>query len=217
MNEYSHSRLSSYENCPRQFKYRYVDQIKVEGEGVEAFVGKRVHEILERLYHHVARFGKPPSLGQVLDRFRKDFASAWHDKVSIVRAENPRSFYEEHPTVVEDFVRAGLMSFYFAAENPEAAVDHAFELIDAGENQFFLARDHELFRWNTELEIIQTVTPEDFVIGQIDPERLGAEISTRVELGLFEEEPNWQDMYDADLVPTLYDEAGELIWIPMGS
>lgn len=95
MNEYSHSRLSSYENCPRQFKYRYVDQIKVEGEGVEAFVGKRVHEILERLYHHVARFGKPPSLGQVLDRFRQDFAGAWHDKVSIVNAENPREYYEQ--------------------------------------------------------------------------------------------------------------------------
>lgn len=95
MTEYSHSRLSSYENCPRQFKYRYVDQIKVEGEGVEAFVGKRVHEILERLYHHVARFAKPPSLGQVLDRFRQDFARAWHDKVAIVNAENPREFYEQ--------------------------------------------------------------------------------------------------------------------------
>jgi putative RecB family exonuclease len=93
--EYSHSRLSTYENCPRQFKYRYIDQIKVEGEGVEAFVGKRVHEILERLYHHVARFGKPPSLGQVLDRFRQDFERAWHDKVTIVNAENPRAFYEQ--------------------------------------------------------------------------------------------------------------------------
>jgi putative RecB family exonuclease len=93
--EYSHSRLSTYENCPRQFKYKYIDQLKVEGEGVEAFVGKRVHEILERLYHHVARHGRPPSLGQVLDRFRQDFSHAWHDKIAIVRAENPRSFYED--------------------------------------------------------------------------------------------------------------------------
>jgi putative RecB family exonuclease len=93
--EYSHSRLSSFENCPRQFKYRYVDQRKVEGEGVEAFVGKRVHEILERLHHHVARHGRPPSLGQVLERFHQDFARAWHDKVSIVNVETPASFYEE--------------------------------------------------------------------------------------------------------------------------
>ncbi len=95
MTEYSHSRLSSYENCPRQFKYRYVEQIKVETEGVEAFMGKRVHEILERLYHHVARNGRPPSLAQVLERHRQDWEQSWHDKIVIVRAENPREYYLE--------------------------------------------------------------------------------------------------------------------------
>jgi putative RecB family exonuclease len=93
--EYSHSRLSSFENCPRQFKYRYIDQLKVDTEGVEAFMGKRVHEILERLYHHVARNGRPPSLAQVLDRYRQDWERAWHDKVMIVRKENPRAYYLE--------------------------------------------------------------------------------------------------------------------------
>lgn len=95
MTEYSHSRLSSFENCPRQFKYRYVDQIKVEKEGVEAFMGKRVHEILERLYHHVARNGRPPSLAQVLDRYRSDWTREWHDKIAIVRSENPKEYYLE--------------------------------------------------------------------------------------------------------------------------
>ncbi len=95
MTEYSHSRLSSFENCPRQFKYRYVDQIKVDKEGVEAFMGKRVHEILERLYHHVSRNGRPPSLAQVLDRYRQDWARSWHDKIAIVRKENPPAYYLE--------------------------------------------------------------------------------------------------------------------------
>ncbi|MCP4004697.1 MAG: PD-(D/E)XK nuclease family protein [bacterium] len=93
MTVYSHSRLSSFENCPRQFKYRYVDKIKVDTEGVEAFMGKRAHEILERLYHHIARNNRPPSLAQVLDRFRKDWALAWHDQIQIVRSENPPEFY----------------------------------------------------------------------------------------------------------------------------
>ena len=95
MTEYSHSRLSSFENCPRQFKYRYIDQIKVDTEGVEAFMGKRVHEILERLYHHVARNSRPPSLAQVLERYRQDWERSWHDKVLIVRKENPREYYLE--------------------------------------------------------------------------------------------------------------------------
>ena len=91
--EYSHSRLSTFEDCPRKFRYRYVDQIKVETEGVEAFMGKRVHEILERLYHHVARHGKPPTLFQVLERFRQDWGRAWHEKVTIVRTENSGSAF----------------------------------------------------------------------------------------------------------------------------
>ena len=107
MTDYSHSRLSAFEDCPRKFKYRYVDEIKVESEGVEAFMGKRVHEILERLYHHVARFGKPPSLAQVLDRFRQDWLRAWHDKVMIVRVENPPEYYQERGArCLENFYRA---------------------------------------------------------------------------------------------------------------
>ena len=73
---YSHSRLSNFESCPRRFRYRYIDKIVVEAEGIEAFVGKRVHEILERLYHHVARHDRPPSLSQVLDRFHRDWRGA---------------------------------------------------------------------------------------------------------------------------------------------
>ncbi len=107
MTEYSHSRLSSYENCPRKFKYRYVDQIKVDTEGVEAFMGKRVHEILERLYHHVARNGRPPSLAQVLERYRKDWSQSWHEKVQIVRKENPPEYYlERGARGLENYYRA---------------------------------------------------------------------------------------------------------------
>ena len=110
MTEYSHSRLSSFENCPRKFKYRYIDQITVDTEGVEAFMGKRVHEILERLYHHVARNGRPPSLTQVLERYRQDFAQSWHDKVVIVRKENPREYYIERG--------AGCLENYYRAHYP---------------------------------------------------------------------------------------------------
>lgn len=125
-----------------------------------------------------------------------------------------RSFYEDHPTAVEDFVRAGLHGYYFAAENPEAAVDHAFGLIDAAGNEFFLAREHELYRWSVEQQLIEDVTPEDMVIGQMDVEQLGAEIELLTELGVFETLPDWESMLDASIVPTLYD-GDELIWEPM--
>jgi putative RecB family exonuclease len=47
---YSHSRISSFENCPLQYRYRYIDRIRRDVEGVEALVGKVVHEVLQLLY-----------------------------------------------------------------------------------------------------------------------------------------------------------------------
>jgi putative RecB family exonuclease len=66
---YSHSRLSSFEDCPRKFHYRYVQKLAPDTESIEAFLGKRVHEVLERLYRFTGA-GRVPSLGRVLERFR---------------------------------------------------------------------------------------------------------------------------------------------------
>jgi putative RecB family exonuclease len=107
LTQYSHSRLSSFENCPRQFAYRYLEKLPVETEGVEAFVGKRVHEILERLNHHVARYGRPPSLRRVLERFRSDWAAAWHERIEIVRSDTtPASWEERGARCLENYYRA---------------------------------------------------------------------------------------------------------------
>ena len=125
-----------------------------------------------------------------------------------------RSFYEEHPTVVEDFVRAGLRGYYFAAENPEAAIDHAFTRIEAAGNQMFLAREHELYRWRTDQQIIEDVTPEGLVIGQLNVVRLGDEIENLVDFGVFDESPDWSSMMETSVVPKLYD-GDDLIWAPM--
>jgi putative RecB family exonuclease len=65
---YSHSRLSSFEDCPRKFQYRYVLRVPVATESIEAFLGRRVHEVLERLYLFAAE-GRVPSLARVLERF----------------------------------------------------------------------------------------------------------------------------------------------------
>lgn len=93
--QYSHSRLSSFENCPQQFAFRYIDRIETQSESIEAFLGKRVHEILERLYHHVGRHGRPPSLAQVQARFRADWLAAWHDQVEIVKKEFDVAHYQQ--------------------------------------------------------------------------------------------------------------------------
>ncbi|MEE2702503.1 MAG: PD-(D/E)XK nuclease family protein [Myxococcota bacterium] len=128
---YSHSRLSSYENCPRQFEYRYVQKLETEREGIEAFVGKRVHEVLERLYHHLRRHARPPSLRQVLERFNKDWGILWHDKIEIVRKEFDTDHYQaQGRTCLENYYR----SQYPFDQEETVAVEHTvqFPLDPAG-------------------------------------------------------------------------------------
>ena len=92
---YSHSRLSTFEDCPKRFEYRYVLKIPTETEGIEAFVGKRVHQTLERLYQAAQR-GQVPSLEKVLYRYHRLFEENYDaERVRIVREGTPVEFYRQ--------------------------------------------------------------------------------------------------------------------------
>lgn len=90
---FSHSRLSAFERCPRKFQYRYLWKIPAEGESIEGFVGKRVHEVLERLHRAAVTHGVP-SLPKVLWRFQQMFADGYDaSRVRIAREGTPLDFY----------------------------------------------------------------------------------------------------------------------------
>jgi len=92
---YSHSRLSSFENCKKQFHFRYVLKIPAETEGIEAFVGKRVHEVLERLYVFVGRDQIPP-LEKVIARYHTLWDEHYDGEVvRIVKEGYTVPFYRE--------------------------------------------------------------------------------------------------------------------------
>ena len=134
---------------------------------------------------------------------------------SFATMANTMENYEAWPTAMEDFFRASLKGYEFAAENPEAAVAHAFELINVAGNPFFLAEAHELNRWAVEQEVVETVRAPGLPVGQLDPERLGEEIQVLTDLGVFEELPDWESMINTDVMPKLYDDSGALIYEPM--
>jgi putative RecB family exonuclease len=90
---YSHSRLSSFENCPKQFHFRYVLKVPRAMESVEAFLGKRVHEVLERLYRFVGQ-GLVPPLEKVVQRYHALWDEHFDpERVQVVREETPLSYY----------------------------------------------------------------------------------------------------------------------------
>jgi putative RecB family exonuclease len=87
MPTYSHSQLSTYETCPYQYKLVYIDKIKVETEGIEAFMGSRVHEALEKLYRDV-KVTKLNSLEEILDYYHQNWEKNWNEElIQIIRKD----------------------------------------------------------------------------------------------------------------------------------
>jgi len=82
---YSHSRMSTFENCPRKFAFRYVEQVKVAQETTaEAFMGSMVHDTLEHLYKMVEMERTPK--WEELNAFYEDiWSKGWNENILIVR------------------------------------------------------------------------------------------------------------------------------------
>ena len=84
---YSHSRLSSYENCPFQYKLRYVDQVQaLLGTTIEAFVGSRVHDALEWLYR-LARDGRVVTKEELVQKYQALWEAKWEDGIRVIKQE----------------------------------------------------------------------------------------------------------------------------------
>lgn len=87
MTVYSHSRLSCYEQCPQKFKFQYIDKIETEEEEtVEAFLGIRVHEALEKLYRDL-QYQKKDTLEELFVWLRQQWQEHWSDDIIIVNTE----------------------------------------------------------------------------------------------------------------------------------
>ena len=97
---FSHSAISTFEQCPRKYAFQYVERNRVETEGVEAFLGKRVHESLENL-HAAARNKSILSEQEVLDFYFKQWEDKWHDAIRIVRDVGVK----EYQDIGEDMLR----------------------------------------------------------------------------------------------------------------
>ncbi|RMG00615.1 MAG: PD-(D/E)XK nuclease family protein, partial [Nitrospirae bacterium] len=93
---YSHSMLSTYENCPRQFKLRYIDRIKPPGgeEWIEAFLGSRVHEVLEKLYKDLI-LSKTNKLDDLLIYYNDQWEKNWHKGVVITKKGYTKKHYKD--------------------------------------------------------------------------------------------------------------------------
>ncbi|MGH9748347.1 MAG: RecB family exonuclease [Candidatus Polarisedimenticolia bacterium] len=89
---YSHSRLSSFEKCPLQYRYRYIERIQRDTQSIETFMGSRVHEVLERLYRDLLAL-KTPGLEDLVALYHRSWKSRYSGNVRIVKEEYSADHY----------------------------------------------------------------------------------------------------------------------------
>ena len=109
MPTYSHSQLSTYETCPHQYRLAYIEKIKTETEGIEAFMGSRVHDALEKLYRDL-KVTKLNTLEELLSFYHQSWEKNWNEMVQIIRKEYS----------AEDYLRLGekCISDYYKRYSP---------------------------------------------------------------------------------------------------
>jgi len=85
MPTYSHSKLAAFESCPRAYKFAYIEKPEVEEfETADAFMGSRVHEVLQRLYEDL-KYEKRNSLDDLLAYYEELWEKNWSDEVRVIK------------------------------------------------------------------------------------------------------------------------------------
>jgi len=106
MTTYSHSRLATFENCPRAYKFAYIDKPEIgRFETADAFMGLRVHEVLQRLYEDL-KYEKRNSLNDLLTHYDELWGKNWSDDVRVIKEGlTPEHYRQVGRRCIRDYYR----------------------------------------------------------------------------------------------------------------
>ncbi len=84
---YSHSRLSTFEQCKLKYKFRYIDKIIPDIERtIESHLGSVVHSALEWLYNEI-RKKKIPSMDDLIVKYSEYWREDYDEEIPIIKKE----------------------------------------------------------------------------------------------------------------------------------
>lgn len=105
MSQWSHSRVSCFEQCPQRYAYRYVDRLPEAFDTIDGFMGGRVHDTIEYLFE-ARRGGTVPTLEEALEAYRRswDWALSGRSWPRVVQADRTdHSFITEGASIIAKF------------------------------------------------------------------------------------------------------------------
>jgi len=104
MTTYSNSRVSTFENCPYQYKLKYIDKVETEiPTTIEAFMGDIVHQTLEHLYK-LKKFEKRVALNVLIKFYRDLWEKNYSEDILIVKAEKENLTADNYRKMGEKFI-----------------------------------------------------------------------------------------------------------------
>lgn len=93
MKIYSHSRLSTFEQCPLKFKFRYIDNLTPDiKQTVEGFLGNKVHDTLEWIYREVAK-GNTLELDDVIKHYLDSWNREFCKEIKVIDEKQDAQHY----------------------------------------------------------------------------------------------------------------------------
>lgn len=114
---FSFSRVTTFEQCPRRYRYRYVDGVREAFQSIEAFMGQQVHATVEWLFEEKGE-GRLPRVDDAVRHYSAGFDRASGEARGSLKVI-------KRGTRVEDYRRSGaemLADFHrtrFVADNFE--------------------------------------------------------------------------------------------------
>jgi len=78
LSRFSFSRITTFEQCPRRYRYRYLDGVREAFRGIEAFMGQQVHLAIEWL-HRERMSERRPTAGETV----AFYCSSWDREIAL--------------------------------------------------------------------------------------------------------------------------------------
>ena len=92
-NTFSYSQLNTFKTCPQQYKIIYLDGIRKKHESIEAFMGKRVHGVLEWLYNRENMEKPYMTFDRLCQTYDDQWVAEWHSHIYIADTRKKTDYY----------------------------------------------------------------------------------------------------------------------------
>jgi len=104
MGIYSHSKLSSFEQCKQKYKFRYIDKIKPDFEStIESHLGTCVHDTLEWLYKNILE-EKAIELHAIIETYTNKWQENYKESFKIVKEHlQPEHYFNKGVKFLVDY------------------------------------------------------------------------------------------------------------------